>query len=466
MASVMSHSGNHRMLPSAPTLLVAIALVLLPFSGPPAHGQSQQDELSEMELIERVAFLQHELESPEVSKRDAAEKELVSHGVNVLDYLEPTTPTTPSDAIERTNRVRKQLETIAVAMVTQASRVTLQGKTTVGKALQQIRDQTQNDVALPEGIPDIFRDKDIELSLDEVTFWEALAEVMDQGELVVDPYAGAAGQLRLSPTQTARIRAANPDMPDIPKQAAKPNIEIPRSVSGIFSISVTEVTASRNLTHPELNFCNVNILVRWEPRVRPISIQLPAKSLRVVDEFDAPVVISNQDAVMSGIVQPEIPELEFSIPIGLVDRQVESIQSLVGEIKAVLPGRVETFRFKNLGKIAAGTKKSKAGATVTFGGIAQNEDLFGITIGLSFDEGHNALESHQSWVYNNPIYLENEAGEKFKALARESVRQSNNEVVIRYYFEQDPNDLTLYYKTPAAIVAIPVKIMLKNIPLP
>ncbi len=114
------------MLRSIKWLLPAIVLMILSIQTSSVWGQ-EKPELSDMELIERVTILQRELESPEVSKRDAAEKELIELGVRVLDYLEPTTKKTPTDAVERTNRVRQALEKIAVASVTKASLVTLKG---------------------------------------------------------------------------------------------------------------------------------------------------------------------------------------------------------------------------------------------------------------------------------------------------------------------------------------------------
>ena len=315
---------------------------------------------------------------------------------------------------------------------------------------------------MPEGVPDLFRDREIEVKFEDVPFWEALASVMEQGELVVDAYGGEAGKLIVTPSEAARIAAANPDAPPTKKSAT----ETPRNISGVFELLVTRVNASRNLRNPAQNYCNLDVVIRWEPRINPISIVLPASTIKAIDEFDSAVEITNQEAVMSGTVQREIPELEFSIPIGLQDRQIEEIKSLDAVIDAVLPGRVETFKFKSLGNIEPGASQLKGGATVTFEGIAKNEDLWGVNVGLSFDEEHNALESHQGWVYDNPIHLENEAGEKLEALAFEGVRQTNSEVVIRYYFEKDPKDYSLHYTTPAAIVKVPVKISLKKIPLP
>ncbi|MFK7766602.1 MAG: hypothetical protein AB8B55_05225 [Mariniblastus sp.] len=458
----------HRLIHSS-IFALTIAIFLVPVSPhlpSQALAQEEKNELSDMELIEKVGFLQNELESAEIPKRDAAEKELIELGVRVLDYLEPTTDKTTSDATARISRIRLALEKIAVASVTEASKIKLVGKMTVGEALKRIRKQSKNDVAMPEETPDIFAVREIELKLDGVPFWVALNDVMRKSDLVVDLYGGGPGILRLVPTDEARMRAADPAAAEADKAKKDKKTGPPRNVSGIFDLTVTQVNASRNLANPELNYCNIRIKVRWEPRVTPISIDLPSTSIKAIDEFDSEIEITNRDAVLSGTVQPEIPELEFSIPIGLVDRQIESIASLDATIDAVLPGRMETFRFKKLGRLSPGANQTKAGATVTFEGIAKNEDLYGVTVGLSFDEEHNALESHQSWVYRNPVFMENKEGERFEVLTYHAVRQRDNEIAIEYFFEHDPKDMTLNYKTPAAIVEVPVKVSLKDIPLP
>jgi hypothetical protein len=444
-------------------LVYWLALIsLVSFWNLPLMGQDL--EIGEMELIERVAFLQRQLESPQIPERESAENELLKLGPLVLDHLDPVTDDTPTDVAERLVRIRLELEKIAVASVTKASRVTLQGSMTIDEALLQIREQTGNDVDLGDDTPESLGDIKIELDFSEAEFWVALAEIIIQGKLVVDPYAGQPGQLRLGLSDAARRQAGNPGAaaPVIAEGEGAP----PRCVSGIFDLMVTRVQSSRNLINPERNFCKISVLVRWEPRVQPISIQLPVSTIKAIDEFDNPIVIPNSEAVLSGIVQPEIPELEFSIPIGLVDRQIEVINSFEAQIDAVLPGRMETFRFKNIGKLEAGKQQRKAGAIVTFGGIRKNEDLHGVTVKLAFEEEHNALESHQGWAFNNPCYLENSAGKKFEPVAYETLRQDNEQIAIQFYFVEDPQELTLVYRTAAAIVEIPVKVLLKGIPLP
>ncbi len=236
--------------------------------------------------------------------------------------------------------------------------------------------------------------------------------------------------------------------------------------SKIFRTQVARVQAAIDLTNPELDSCAITTLIRWEPRLRPISIDLPLANVEITDEYGDKVNVRDVNTVVYGIVQPELPELEFNIPIERVSRQVEELQSLKAKFHAILPGRVETFRFRNASDQRPGLTMTKAGATVTFGGVRKNEDIYMVTLSLSFDQENNALESHQGWVFQNEVYLEGPDGEREESIGLETVQQDNSKVTIRYLFINDPGQRTLVYRTPAAIVRMPVEVELKRIPLP
>ena len=103
---------------------------------------------------------------------------------------------------------------------------------------------------------------------------------------------------------------------------------------------------------------------------------------------------------------------------------------------------------------------------VTFGGVAKNEDAYSVRMSLSFDEENNALESHQSWVYQNEVYLLDRQGNREDAISLATLRQDNKKVTVEYLFIDDPGDRTLVYKTPASVIKLPVPIELTKIPLP
>ena len=287
----------------------------------------------------------------------------------------------------------------------------------------------------------------IDLELEKVSFWQAMNQLEAKAKLRVSPFGGTAGQIQLIPAEN------NPPA-------------IPMDANGIFQISVLQISSRRNLENPELDYCGLRIRVRWEPRLAPITLAIPASSITVIDEFDDKVLLPNPTATFSASVQPEIPEVEFSIPIGLVDRQIEKIAQLEATLNAVMPGRSESFEFRRIGRLESGYKQSKAGVSVSLHGIEKNEELYGVLVKYSFDESGDALESHMSWIFENPLKLVDKDGKEYLPLAKESAGRKGSSASIRYYFGEDPSAMTLKCETPAAIVSTEVKIMLKDIPLP
>ena len=420
--------------------LIAFLAIFAAFDAVPAQEE-------ELQLIEKVTDLQKRLDSDEVGERDEAEKVLISMGVAILDYLRPADEKSTSDYRQRLARIRKELEKDSVNSITVASRMTLKGTMTVGAALKKIKQQTGNEVAVRD---DAIADLEVALEIEDAEFWTALETLMAAAKLQIDRYGSEKpNQLMLTPNPNAKAAKA-----------------VPSNTAKIFQSQITRVDSSINLNDGRLDFTSLNMLLRWEPRLRPISVDIPLSSLKIVDEFDAKIEVKNPERVLYGSVQPEIPEVEFQMQIPRVDRQVESIKSLKAKIVAVIPGRVEQFRFEKLGKLEAGHQLTKAGAIVKYDGTRKNEDLYGVRISLSFDEENNALESHQGWVFDNEVYLQDRQGNREESLSQESFRQDNEMVTVQYYFLEDPGERTLVYKTPATIVKMPVDIELKKIPMP
>lgn len=405
---------------------------------------AQEDELA---LIESVARLQQQLDSDNLAERDQAEKDLIFMGPEILDYIRPVDENATTDYRQRLARIRKELEKKSVNSISEATRVSIKGKMTIGDALKKIKRQTGNEV---EVSTDDVADREITVELEDADFWTAIQQLLSTAQLEIDRYGSEKpNQLMLAPRPNGASRKA-----------------VPQCNTKIFRTQVTRVDSSINLDDERLDFTTINLLLRWEPRLRPISVDIPLSNVEIVDEFDEKIETLNPDRVLYGMVQPEIPEVEFQLQIPRVDRQVENLKSIRAKIIAVIPGRAEQFRFEKVGKLPVGHQLSKAGAVVTYEGIRKNEDLYGIKISLSFDEDNNALESHQGWVFQNEVYLQDRQGNREESLSLESFRQDNEKVTVQYYFLEEPGDRTLVYKTPATIIKMPVEIELKKIPLP
>ena len=242
--------------------------------------EAQEDEL---ELIESVTSLQQKLNSDVVADRQLAEKELIELGPAILEYLDPVTEDATTDFSERVTRIRTTLEKKTADLAAQASTISLSGTMTVGEALEKLKRKTGNVVAVAD---DSQLDKSITLDLKDAEFWAVMEAIMNQAGLMVDRYGSEKpGQLMLNSRG--------------PKAKA---IEPPTSHSRIFQTQVLRVDSSVNLLQPQLDFTTVNLLVRWEPRLRPISVDIPMRSVKVVDEFGDSLQVAQPEQVIYGMV--------------------------------------------------------------------------------------------------------------------------------------------------------------------
>lgn len=420
-------------------------------------GQSE-----EVALMERVNDLIDQMNSAIIEDRDAAEEELAALHPDALDYIDVPGDDATTDFIQRLLSVRKALEAKAVNQATLPTTVTLEGGFSVQQALTAIRRQTKNNIALRDSVQPDIAQRQLSLELKSAPFWEAIYEVMQQSNLEVDVYGGAVGEVVLVPSSSDALPV------DGGADAVNATMKAPpRTTTGVLSVEVNRVDASRILTAPNLDYTTLNMLIRWEPRVQPISIQLNQATLKIIDDQDHVIAPLRQTSI-AATVQTEIPELNFPVNLPLVDRKISQIKSVVGTLDAVLPGRMETFRFRNLADIENGTAQSKSGATVTYQGTQINEELFGVTVALSFDNESNELDSHQGWAFDNEAYLvdPNNPQVRHEAVAYETVAQNGQAVAVEYYFEIDPTTFDLVYQTPAAIVSVSFEFELNNIPLP
>jgi hypothetical protein len=417
----------------------------------PLLGWAQETAPSDpLELSEAVYRLEQQLNAQSIPERDAAEKRLIAWGLPVLDHLSPILDSQSGDLQQRLLRIRGELEKQAIVAVTNPSKLQLEGELSLAEVLNQIRKQTGNKVTA-EPVTEAVMERKISWDAQPTEFWSVIRRLQKEYDLVVDPYSSEKFAIGF---HEAPLDPNNKGVTPIFNNA------------GVLCIELTRIDSSRVLAQAEFDRTTYGIRIRWEPRLRPISIDIPRASLKVVDQFDQVWTDEQGSDVYYGMVQPEFLELEYSLIQPLVSRKVGEIKSLSGIAVAVLPGRIESFQFPGIGAVEPETKQTKGGATVTYDGMLKLDDLFGARIGLSFSEENNALESHQSWAYQNECYLETKDGRRIEAIGTETYQQENARLGVMFLFPEYPADAKLVYRTPAAIVKVEIPFELKGIKLP
>ncbi len=403
------------------------------------------DNRSTADIKDEVHRLVRQLDDNERSQREAAEKSLVELGVEALNLLPPITPRTPAEVKERLGRVRKTLETTIAESIAQPSLVTLAGEMSLTEALQAMEQQTGNRVTGYER-----RSGKVKVAFDKTPYWQALDEVLDQANLNINEFGGEASSLVL----TARPEG----------QASRTETGV---YSGVFRLEALRLESRRDLRNPTVNGMRLSLGVTWEPRVAPIGLRQQLSEITVVDDRGEALSVAGNQGALNASAELGMSAIEFGIPLPLVSREAKRIALLKGRFTALIPGRVESFEFADLGT-ARDVEQARAGVVVTFERLRQNVDLYELRMALRFDDAANALESHRGWVYQNEAYLTDKDGKKLENVGFQATRQETNEVGVAYLFDlpDGPEGCKFVYKTPALVLQLPVEYELKDIELP
>lgn len=400
-----------------------------------------------------VNHLVRQLDAPELSRRSEAETKLLDLGPKILDLLpqyDDKSPVSDAQRREAVARIREQLERRAAEDSTAAQLVSLKATDRpLSEILADLTKQTGN--KLKDFRPQMGQEAaDPKLSVDfaKRPFWQALDQTLGQAGLTIYPYAGK---------DELGYMAREPNAAPLTNRI---------SYAGPLRIAATRLTAQRDLATLGPGWLKLDVQAAWEPRLRPIVLQLPLADIKAVDEHGTPIAVENTEGEQERSVDQAGNAVEFQLPLVNPPRDIRQIGSIQGKIKALVPGKVETFEFTNL-KDAKKVEQRRAGVTVTLDEVRQNGDGWEVRMRVRFDNAANALETFRRWVYDNEAYLEGPKG-KIPNGSYEPTRQTKDEMGMAYEFDlpDGPAGLKFVYKTPAVLMSVPLHFEFKNLPLP
>jgi len=396
----------------------------------------------------QVRQLVRQLDDPELEVRDRAEQSLIKIGTESLDLLPPPDQQPSEEVRHRLARVRQTIERSAALQSLEGTQVTLVGEgLKLADVLTAIEEQTGNrlEMNMPE---EGGTNAGLKIAFEAIPFWTALDRVLDQASATVYPFNQA---------DVLEVQPAGSEMRSRVGSA---------SYAGPFRIEPTSIEARRNLRTGS-HTLNLTLDVAWEPRLTPIALKLPLDLLKATDEDGQPIDLVESETTIPIDVEGSASASQVSIPLRVPSRDLTKIARLRGTLRALVPGRVETFRFDDLKK-ASGTEKSKGDVTVFLDGVRANNDLWDVRVRVEFKDAAGALESHRGWIYQNERYLLTGADERVEELAMELTAQSASAIGFTYAFDLPggPEGVSFVYKTPVMFVEMPIEFELKDIELP
>jgi hypothetical protein len=409
------------------------------------------DQAASSDLAGRVQRLVRELDSAELSRRDAAEESLLRLGPQAIPLLPRDAPPGKAEVAQRLGRIRLKLQRAQAALEVQPSRVTLRGTMPVAKILASLQQQTGNKISAArlEGSSGVLG-RELAVDFQQTVFWTALDRLLVQAGLAVYPF-GDQGSVELLAPAGPR---PSPDAGYV-------------SYAGPFRFEVVSLLAQRDLRPPETGSLKIELEVAWEPRLLPISLKQRLADIEAVDERGHALAVETREATLEILVPRGPIARRVLVPMGLPPRDARRIAQLRGTLTALLPGQVETFRFQDLGRARDVTKRIAAAAVILEGTTRVGKSLE-VRLLVHFDRAGDALASHRTWVFSNPVCLERGDGKTIPPDSVTPTRQTADEVGISVAFSvEGPSDgYTLAYQTPTMIFTAPLDYQFRDIPLP
>jgi len=419
------------------------------------HAQNDQSTLNGQ--IERLT---RQLNDDQANRRDDAEQALLKLAPvdnaeqcdAFLELLPQPLEGMPEEVRLRLTRLRREIETRQANQALSASRLSLSADgMDLAAVFEAIRAQTANHLSdHRDQFGQNATPRPVTIEIDDEEFWPAVDKILDQAQLSLYGFSGEKTLAVVDREQGAAERSGQ------------------ASYAGPFRIEATKVVAQRNLRTPAQQGVRVELEIAWEPRLRPIALSQPIEAIEVTGDDGSAILPASPRAVLDVEVQPGSHSTKLTIPLALPPRNVTALATFRGRMSALVPGRVVEFQFTDLAQ-AKGVRQQRGGVKVILDGTRKNQALWEVHMRVQVESEEAGLQSHRGWVFQNITYLLNRAGEVIDHAGFETTRQSKREVSLAYFFDLPDDEIGAYtwvYRTPAAIVRVPIEYKLKDIPLP
>jgi hypothetical protein len=254
-------------------------------------------------------------------------------------------------------------------------------------------------------------------------------------------------------------------------------VEPPLSYSGLFRAAIKRITASRDL-ESGVTTCTAKIEVAWEPTLEPLLLETSPRALTVHDDRGHPLPCREEGSLMAAV--DGRLALEFDVPLPTVPRSVPTFGLIEGKLSAVAPSKMLSFTFDTLERLAevpAGSSvllREQDGVTCRLGKPQLTRERWSLRVTLDYPPRGVKLESYQSRLANNEMTLEAIDGSRRLPAAGYVLEQdSDRKAIITYHFfdadkgkRGQPAEWKVRYRTPAALVEVPLAFSFKDVALP
>ena len=392
-----------------------------------------------------------QLQSPIPALREKAEKQLIEMGPNSGVVLPDANQAgLPADVKRRIERIHRAWDEQTALAFLEPSSIENLPTESLRAWLEAAEKKTGNPIDFKR-LDDKLLDAPIE-SPESTHFWRAMDEL--------------AQRYGLNYSWFERPKAVRLGKRQEVSQLATRNSQL--VYPGAFRFEMQEWGTTVRLADPSSSTIRTGLILAWEPRLRPIYIDILPK----MQYADGTVKSGESIQILAG--EGAAKPIDFIFP--LTSENGKKAESLSGDLSVVIAGEQKTFTFP----VAADGKPQslrqdqavvvlksfsieKMQATNGSGdwqtrGSADGErrlaaSQLATNIAVEFDESYNGLRSYMTWLNYNKAYAVDSEGKRYPSTSWETVWQSDRGAEAKYYFTV-PSDVKIRqieYLTPTAI---------------
>ena len=410
-----------------------------------------------------------QLQSPISALRDKAEKQLIEMGPNSGVVLPDANQAgLPADVKRRIERIRRVWDERSALAFLEPSSVENLPTSSLRAWLETAEKKTGNPIDFKR-LDDKLLDAPIEPPK-STQFWKAMDELSLRYGLNYSWFERPKA-VRLGSRQEAV--GSSTQAPQQPlSQLATRNSQL--VYSGAFRFEMQEWGTTVRLADPSSSTIRTGLILAWEPRLRPIYIDVLPK----MQYADGTVKTGESIQILAG--EGAAKPIDFIFP--LTSENGKKPETLSGDLSVVIAGEQKTFTFpitsdgkpqsmrqdqavvvlKSIGKAEGnqlGIRSEELGANASATSTPHSSLLtppsqtLSVQIAVEFDESYNGLRSYMTWLNYNKAYAVDSDGKRYPSTNWETVWQSDRGAEAKYYFTvpSDANIRQIEYLTPTAI---------------
>ena len=447
--------------------LVAVASGPL-FAADPMRATSAGDSGgADRPTVERLV---RRLGSGSLVERDAAARGLAALGPPALPLVTAARGHATGEAAHRLADIERRLLLQATAAASEPAVVTISVEdAAVGDVLRRIFSESGSRIEIAAAA-----DRRLSWRCDRLTFWEAVADLLERSGLEL---AFQAPSVERDGKAALRIVDALPGAKPPPFNAAGPiRVSIAGSEPTGRAVGVADDDGGRR------RGARIVLRVAWEPRLEPLLIRLPARSLVADGLGGESLPVAQRAAVIEAPIAPWRPWVDLPVLFAPPAVPLERLGTLRGTIVLWLKGREHAFRFADVHAghepaAAAPAGPQRVGqAEVRLIEARREGGRLQVRAAVAYDAASEPLSSHHAWLSERSLAAWSADGAALDLLEQRVLARTDRGITVAAEFAMPPRppgaaaaqerDLVVEWTLPIAIHELPVDFAIRDVPLP